>query len=283
MENTKSQPISPQSRAPEPQTPDECLNPSPRRADYAEWMDWTNALAGWVLKKIECGEMSVGGLACVFDVVEFYAHREAGAALSSPSPAICFLCQHPLHLVGGCSQCTCLEDSIVKNHKGVCPDCSICGKPSPLGNVCGACEAANMRGYKMEVDEISGAKSFKDWATHHFCEGFRTGQKVILKERTDAITTSPSPAKTEVEAGSQPDRQPQRGMCDGTTCSWHTLLHKQSTRCTGWKPVVAAPAESPAPPESNYLCSRCMKPVPENVPCPYCSDSAASPATEKEK
>jgi len=203
MENTKSQPISPQSKAPEPQERSEkdfAIENGDYLADAAEaYLNARNrydiAVAGYADEDSEvpnADELTDCHQALRVRIYEFRKRRDR-AALSSPSPTVCFLCQHPVHLVGGCNQCTCLEDSIVKNYKGVCPDCSICGKPSPLGNVCGACEAAKMRGYKMEVDEISGAKSFKDWATHHFCEGFRTGQKVTLKERMDAIGDSPSP------------------------------------------------------------------------------------------
>ena len=63
------------------------------------------------------------------------------------------------------------------------PVCSICGKDSHLSDKCNACKAAVACGYKMETDNISGSKQFKDWATHHFCLGYKMAEKATLKER----------------------------------------------------------------------------------------------------
>jgi len=74
---------SPAQGTPEPptlQTPLPSEHPSPKRDDFPEWPQWTEALAYWVLGRVHAGEMSSGRLACVFDVVEFEAKR----ALAGP-------------------------------------------------------------------------------------------------------------------------------------------------------------------------------------------------------
>jgi hypothetical protein len=43
----------------EPQTLIESADQSPKRADYAEWIDWTTALAEWVLNQHVLGKMSM--------------------------------------------------------------------------------------------------------------------------------------------------------------------------------------------------------------------------------
>jgi hypothetical protein len=62
------------------------------------------------------------------------------------------------------------------------PDCSICGIPSPDGEICHACKALKAQGYNIETDEVSGVKTFRDWASVHFYAGYRTANKELLKK-----------------------------------------------------------------------------------------------------